>query len=540
MGNYLHFFWPFNTNYADMQASKIYGELRGICLAAVVWPIVAGTFLLYFGLSLTVHQQLLGLTMVVPAGVIALLIAGNILLQRDFRPIRLFLDAAPEQVNSRIASEALIQARNFQLLAARRVLLCQAPAFALGFSLMTLIANIFMGLELELWQLLIALMVAFMVGIGHAIFEFYAVAKLMLQVITLAHAQCGDLTPEQQQRIIRVDTKRKLLFVSGLIVMTPMIILGTTLLIRIRHELHQAALLEHLDMIMPGMIGWMLLIITVGSIMALRIFLRMASDTGDSLQELSTAMKKVEDGSLDVYLLERTSDEYAGIYRRFNRMVKELLERERLRDAFGRYVAKELADDVMQHGINLGSHEVQASVLFADIRDFTAMSEKMSAEEVVSLLNEYFSAVEPAIKAEGGWINKFGGDSLLAVFGVLTPQADHIEHAVQAALKMRGALRDFNAEQEKNDKHRLRIGVGIHCGEMVAGSVGSHERMEFTVIGDAVNMASRIEGLNKKWGTDILVSEDVARAIQHEVALETMPETRVHGISNPVQVFAVK
>ena len=281
MKNYLHFFWPFNTSYADILTSEIYKELRGICLAAVVWPIVAGTFLFYFGLSLTAHQQLLGLTMIVPAGAIVLLITGHFLLQRDFRPIKLFLDTSPEQVDTQVASDALIQARNFQLLSARRVLLYQAPAFALGFSLMTLITNTFMGLELELWQLMIALMVAFMVGIGHAIFEFYAVAKLMVQVISLAHEHCGDLTDEQRLRVIRVDTKRKLLFVSGLIVMTPMIILGTTLLIRIRHELHKASLGEHLDMIMPGMIGWMVLIIAVGSIMALRIFLRMASDTSD-------------------------------------------------------------------------------------------------------------------------------------------------------------------------------------------------------------------------------------------------------------------
>jgi class 3 adenylate cyclase len=540
MENHFRFFWPFNVRYEDILASEIYRELRGICLAAVVWPIVAGTFLFYFGLSLTAHQQFLGLTMIVPGGGVVLLIVGNYLLQRDFRPIKLFLDTPPEQVDTRIATEALIQARNFQLLSARRVLLYQAPAFGLGFSLMTLIANLFMGLGLEFWQLLIALMVAFMVGIGHAIFEFYAVAKLMVQVITLAHEQCGDLTDEQRLRVIRVDTKRKLLFVSGLIVMTPMIILGTTLLIRIRHELHQAALIDQLDMIMPGMIGWMFLIVTIGSIMSLRIFLRMASDTSDSLQELSEAMKKVEEGSLDISLLERTSDEYAGIYRRFNRMVKELIERERLRDAFGRYVAQELADDVMQHGSGLSSKEVKASVLFADIRDFTAMSEKMSAEEVVNLLNQYFNAVEPAIKAEGGWINKFGGDSLLAVFGVLTPQSDHIQHAVQAALKMRAALHKFNIEQEKSGKHPLRIGIGIHCGEMVAGSVGSHDRMEFTVIGDAVNMASRIEGLNKKWGTDILISEDVAKATKCAIDLETMPETRVHGISNPIQVFAIK
>lgn len=221
-------------------------------------------------------------------------------------------------------------------------------------------------------------------------------------------------------------------------------------------------------------------------------------------------------------------------------MVKELMERERLRDAFGRYIAQELADDVMQHGVSLGGREVHASVLFADIRDFTALSGQMSAEEVVQLLNRYFTAVEPAIKEEGGWINKFGGDSLLAVFGVLIPQPDHIGHAVDAALKMRAALDRFNAEQEKAGQQRLRIGIGIHCGTMVAGSVGSRERMEFTVIGDVVNMASRIEGLNKQWGTDILVSSQVAAALGNRHTLEAMPATRVHGIADPIRVFAVR
>jgi class 3 adenylate cyclase len=539
MKNYLRFIWPFNVRYPDISADGIYQELRGICLAAVIWPVTAGTFLLYFGLSLTAHQQLLGITVIVPGSVIAVLVIGSITLRLDFSPIKTFLETPLEQLDTRIASEALIQARNFQLLTARRIFLYQAPAFILAFALLTLIANLFMGFGLELWQLLIALMVALMVGIGHTLFEYYAVAHLMCRVITLAQMQCGELTSEQQQRIIPFDMKRKLLFVSGLVVLPPMIILGTTLIIRVRHELIHAGLGDTLD-ILPTLIGWMILIATVGYMMAVLLFMRMASDVSDSVNELSNAMQKVEEGRLNVSLLEKTSDEYAGIFRRFNRMVKELMERERLRDAFGRYIAKELADDVMQHGVSLGGKEVNASVLFADIRDFTAMSEKMSAEEVVSLLNQYFNVVEPTIKAEGGWINKFGGDSLLAVFGVLTPQPDHINHAVRAALKMRTALSEFNMERQKRGNQALRIGIGIHYGKMVAGSVGSQERMEFTVIGDAVNMASRIEGLNKKWGTDILVSSKVAKEVEGAYPLEAMPETRVRGISKPIQVFAIK
>jgi adenylate cyclase len=536
---YLQLFWPFNVSYTDMPGNEIYRVLRGICLAALVWPMMTGTLLLYFGLSLTEYQQLVGISMVMPGGGIAVLIVGNIVLRRDFRPIRAFLNTSPEKADTGLAAEALIRARNFQLLTARRVLLYQAPAFALGFSLMTFIANQFLGFGLQLWQLLISLMVAFMIGVGHAIFEYYAVAKLMVRVITLAHRQCSGLAPEQMQRIIHVDTKRKLLFVSSLVVPPPIIILGTTLLIRVRHQLVQAGHQEMLSF-MPGMIGWMMLIAVIGYALSLLIFLRMASDVSESANELSDAMRQVEEGRLDTSLLEKTSDEYAIIYRRFNRMVHELMERERLRDAFGRYVARELADDVMKHGINLGGREVHASVLFADIRDFTAMSETMSAREVVSTLNRYFSFVEPGIMSEGGWINKFGGDSLLAVFGVLTPQPDHIQHAVRAALNMRAALNEFNAGQQENGKQPLRIGIGIHCGKMVAGSVGSEERMEFTVIGDTVNTASRIEDLNKKWGTDILVSEDVARSTGHENALQPMPETRVHGISRPIRVFAVK
>lgn len=539
MKGYLQLFWPFNASYTDIPGSEIYRVLRGICLAAFVWPIMAGTLLLYFGLALSEYQQLLGISMIVPGGAIVVLIVGNIVLQRDFRPIGAFLNIRPEKVDTGLATEALIQARNFQLLTARRVLLYQAPAFSLGFSLLTFIANLFLGFGLQLWQLLISLMVTFMIGVGHAIFEFYAVAKLMIRVITLAHRHCGDLDPEQTQRIIHVDTKRKLLFVSSLVVLPPIIILGTTLLIRVWHALMQAGHEEMLSF-MPDMIRWTALIAIVGYALSLLIFLRMANDVSESVGELSDAMRQVEEGRLDISLLEKTSDEYAGIYRRFNRMAYELMERDRLRDAFGRYVAKELADDVMKNGINLGGKEVHASVLFADIRDFTAMSETMSAREVVGTLNRYFSFVEPGIMSEGGWINKFGGDSLLAVFGVLTPQSDHIQRAVQAALNMRKALNEFNTAQQESGKKPLRIGIGIHCGKMVAGSVGCKERMEFTVIGDTVNMASRIEDLNKQWGTDILVSEDVAGSIESRSMLRSMPEARVHGISKPIRVFAVK
>jgi adenylate cyclase len=221
-------------------------------------------------------------------------------------------------------------------------------------------------------------------------------------------------------------------------------------------------------------------------------------------------------------------------------MTNGLRERERLRYAFGCYVAPEVADEVMCHGVSLGGEIVNASVLFADIRGFTALSERMTPDEVVGLLNRYFAAVEPAIRAEEGWINKFGGDSLLAVFGAPVSQTDHATHAVRAALGMRAALAEFNARQREAGGPVLRIGIGIDCGDLVAGSVGSPERMEYTVIGDVVNVASRIEGLNKKWGTDILISADVHATIDVDVPVNAMQPAEVQGKAEPVQVYALE
>ncbi len=164
----------------------------------------------------------------------------------------------------------------------------------------------------------------------------------------------------------------------------------------------------------------------------------------------------------------------------------------------------------------------------------------MSPIEIVSLLNRYFAAVEPAIHAEGGWINKFGGDSLLAIFGAPVPQTDHAQRAVRTARGIRAALSEFNERQREAGEPTLRIGVGIHCGEMVAGSIGCPRHMEYTVIGDVVNVASRIDALNKKWGTDALISAEAYAAIGVEVSVKAMPLVEVPGRAEPLQVYALE
>jgi class 3 adenylate cyclase len=181
-------------------------------------------------------------------------------------------------------------------------------------------------------------------------------------------------------------------------------------------------------------------------------------------------------------------------------MVAGLRERERLREAFGAYVDPSLADRVLVEGAILEGEEVEVSILFLDIRDFTAFAERSSAREVVAALNGFFSEVVPVLTAHGGHANKFVGDGLLAVFGAPHRLPDHADCAVEAALAIAELVRGRYGDA-------LRIGIGVNSGPVVAGSVGGGGRVEFTVIGDAVNTAARVEQVTRQTGDDVLVTE---------------------------------
>ncbi len=543
MNNLLRFIWPFNASYADSSVHAIYRDLRGITLAAVLWPVISGTLLLYFGLSLSDEQKLFGVTIVVPAGVLLLLVAGFFRMRADFEPIRKFLHAAPEQLgqkdkkDQRIGIEAMIRARNFQILSVRRVLFFQAPAFGLGFAIISFLGNRFFTFDLEIWQLLVALIVSFMVGVGHAVFEFYGLSPLMNHITKLAHQRGVELSGDDRKRIIRVDTKRKMLFVSALIMGGPMLILGVTLLIRARHELHQAALVEQADLMMPGLIGWMLMVVAVGSMMSLLISLRMAHDTGDSERELSSAMRQVEEGNLDVSLLEKGGDEYAHIFRRFNRMVGQLVERQRLRDAFGRYVSKELTEDVMKHGVNLGGQTLPVTIMFSDLRGFSAISEALPPLQVVEMLNVYLEAMTFVIDKHHGTINELMGDGLLIVFGAPSVRSDDAERAMACAMAMQLAMPAVNTRLAVLGFPELEMGIGINSGQVVAGNVGSAMRTKYAVVGSAVNMAARVESFTI--GGQVLATASTLGLIDADLKVAGEFSTTFKGIREPVAMYDI-
>jgi adenylate cyclase len=213
----------------------------------------------------------------------------------------------------------------------------------------------------------------------------------------------------------------------------------------------------------------------------------------------------------------------------------EELQRERL----GRYFSPQVAAHIQQAtlGLAAGQH-CEVTVLFADLRQFTALSEHLSPADTVTLLNEFQTSMVAAIFAHRGTLDKFLGDGLMAYFGAPVPEADHPLLALRCALAMHAALADLNAVRAARNQAPLRMGVGIHTGAAIVGAIGTETRREFTVIGDAVNVAARIQDLTRHYQEDILLSGETARNLPKTFALRAVDETTLRGRSQVVCLFA--
>lgn len=257
---------------------------------------------------------------------------------------------------------------------------------------------------------------------------------------------------------------------------------------------------------------------------------------------LARAAGQIERGEYELDLKAKTRDELGLLTTSFMQMGKGLAERERLKDSFGRFINKEIAELAMKGELALGGETKNTTIFFSDIRSFTAISEKLEPAEVVEFLNEYMTAMVDCINDTHGVVDKFIGDAIMAVWGAPTSAGSAKEDAlncIRAAMRMRAALIVFNRGRGGDKKPIIRIGCGINSGPVVAGQIGSQQRMEYTVIGDAVNLASRTEALNKPMGTDILITEYTYELVKDHVLVEEMPSVTVKGKEKPLKMFAV-
>ncbi|MCB1139766.1 MAG: HAMP domain-containing protein, partial [Leptospiraceae bacterium] len=221
---------------------------------------------------------------------------------------------------------------------------------------------------------------------------------------------------------------------------------------------------------------------------------------------LARATGAVGRGDYSVRIEPTTRDEIGQLTHSFLLMTRGLQEREHIKEAFGKFVSPDIAERALRGEIKLGGERRTGTVFFSDLRNFTGLSEKRQPEEVVDFLNRYFTVMVDCIQSHGGVVDKFIGDAIMAHWGTLAPSATDTADAIRAALDMRQSLLVLNAEFEKEGVPPLRFGCGINTGPVIAGQIGSEKRLEYTVIGDTVNLASRIEYLNKLFGTDILIS----------------------------------
>ncbi|MDE5095160.1 MAG: GAF domain-containing protein [Trichodesmium sp. St11_bin5] len=219
-------------------------------------------------------------------------------------------------------------------------------------------------------------------------------------------------------------------------------------------------------------------------------------------------------------------------------VMEDITGEKQVKNLMYRYMTPKVAEQLLASGdTGLGGKLQQVSVLFSDIRSYTTLTENMSAEQVVSLLNEYFEEMVDVVFKYKGTLDKYIGDAIMAVFGSPAPLEDHPLYAMQTAVEMRQRLQLFNKDRLAKDKKAISIGIGIHSDEVVSGNIGSSKRMELTSIGDGVNLASRLEGTSKQYGTDLIISDNTYQPYKELLWVRELDLITVKGKSKPVKIY---
>jgi adenylate cyclase len=275
--------------------------------------------------------------------------------------------------------------------------------------------------------------------------------------------------------------------------------------------------------------------------LALLVAYLLSRFTTRSLSAIHQGVTEIGEGNLKYEVNLQTKDEFNDLAQAINSMAKGLQERERLKLNFARYVSHQVLEKILQADTStkLEGERRKVTILFTDIRQFTHLTEHLPAEEVVSLLNEYFDKMFEIILSNFGTLDKFIGDSIMVEFGAPIDDPNQEKHALETAIKMQQELKILCDKWEKEGKPRIEMGIGIHTGLAVVGNIGSEKRMEYTAIGDTVNVASRLEHATKILKKPILVSESTLKHLQDKFLHENLGPITLPGREETITVYAI-
>ena len=287
---------------------------------------------------------------------------------------------------------------------------------------------------------------------------------------------------------------------------------------------------------------WTYLFLAVaGLIISLAIGIWIARSVSQPVLQLSEGARKIGEGDYSHRVQVRTDDEIGLLASAFNHMSEGLAERDQVRDLLGKVVSPTVAAELLRRDVVLGGEEREVTILFSDLRRFTSMSETRSPQEMLEILNHYFTRMSAIVEEHGGVVDKYVGDALMALFGAPLAGPDDADHALETALEMSEALDELNRQWREQGRNALEVGIGINTDIVVAGNMGSRTRLNYTVIGDGVNLASRLEELTKtpEYQARIIVSSSTLEKARKRYRTRRLGQVAVKGKQKPTEIYAV-
>jgi adenylate cyclase len=265
--------------------------------------------------------------------------------------------------------------------------------------------------------------------------------------------------------------------------------------------------------------------------------IRIARRITRPVSQLAEAAREVARGNYDVRVGSSGRDEISELSRAFDAMTQGLAERDRVRDVLGKVASSEVVEQFLEGQVELGGAEVDATVMFTDIRNFTGICETLTPQQSLAMLNTFLTTISEVVERHGGVVDKYLGDGVMAVFGAPVTRPDDTDRAIEAALEIRRRVSDLGPALSARGLPHPHVGVGLNTSHLVAGNVGSPRRLNYTVLGDGVNLASRLEGLTKRYHVPIVVGERTRMATKLDVVFRELDKVRVKGKSVAERIF---